>query len=57
MSVRIELTKRQITLLRVALILRMGRIKEGKDNLDSYDECKALCELLWVMREHDKEGE
>lgn len=45
------LTDRQITLARVALLQRMTRLKSMPHMRDSYEESKALCQVLWTMRQ------
>lgn len=47
----IEMTDREITLVRVALMVRMGRIKNRSDMADSYNESRAICQKLWTARE------
>ena len=53
----VRLSKRQITLLRVALILRMTKMKNGEESMDSYAESYDLCQILWDARERTDNGE
>lgn len=50
-TVKIELTPRELTLIRVALLVRMDRLHKRADMQQSYDESKSLLNgKLWQAR-------
>lgn len=48
----LELTPRELTLIRVAMLQRLSRLQTREDMAESYDETKALLNgKLWECRE------
>ena len=51
-TVTVELTARDIVLLRCGLLRRMDNLVNRDDMKDSYDRSKELLQLLWDARKN-----